>query len=74
MRFSLKAELIGCTHIIKRESYRLPYTVGRMEPTDGFPHSREAEDSVAAPLTRLTVPAWSVTGTHLCWEAKEVRK
>lgn len=38
-RFSIKAELIGCIPIIKRESYRLPYTLGRMEPTDGFPHS-----------------------------------
>lgn len=73
-RFSIKAELIGCIHIIKRDSYRLPYTLGRMEPTDGFPHSREAENSVAAQLTRLTVSAVrSVTGTHLSWKAKEVR-
>lgn len=54
-RFSVKAELIGCIHIIKKDSYRLPYTLGRMEPTDGFSHSREAENSVAAQLTRLTV-------------------
>lgn len=65
-RFSIKAELIGCIHIIKRDSYR--------KPTDGFPHSREAENSVAAQLTRLTVSAVrSVTGTHLSWKAKEVR-
>lgn len=65
-RFSIKAELIGCIHIIKRDSYS--------KPTDGFPHSREAENSVAAQLTRLTVSAVrSVTGTHLSWKAKEVR-